>query len=75
MQKHPVEEILKMSKVESINAVKTIWDSIEDESQKSEISDELKSLLNHRIKSYEKNPEAVLSWKVVKAEFLSMRKK
>lgn len=47
-----------------------VWDDLTEENQPSELSKELRDLLDDRIEAFEKNPEAVVPWEVVEAQAL-----
>lgn len=61
-----LREILKLSVSERIFLVEAIWDSISEETQQSELSEEQKTHLRQRLQMYRENPDNLLSWDQVK---------
>lgn len=61
-----LKKILKLSVDERIYIVQTIWDSIAEETQESEISEEHKKILDERMEAHKYNPNDVVSWDEVK---------
>lgn len=68
-----VAEILELSVVERLQIVEDIWDSIAADSENLEISDELKNELDRRMKAYEKNPEAGVTWEELDNRLAGLR--
>ncbi len=68
-----VAEILELSVVERLQIVEDSWDSIAADSENLEISDELKNELDRRMKAYEKNPEAGVTWEELDNRLAGLR--
>lgn len=62
-----MHDILKLSVPERILMVEAIWDSIADNSENMELSDEAKLLLDERLEAHLKNPVEGFEWSDVKA--------
>ena len=61
-----IKNILRLSVQERIHLVQTIWDSIADDTETSEINDEHKKILDDRLEAHRNNPDDVVSWEEVK---------
>lgn len=61
-----IKDILKLSVDERIDLVQTIWDSIAEDSEVSEISEEHKKILDKRLEAHQNNPQDIVSWDEVK---------
>jgi putative addiction module component (TIGR02574 family) len=61
-----LEEILKLSKEDRIELVKTVWDSIEQEQDDSPLTEEQLIELRRRRAAYDEGNMPVYSWKEVK---------
>jgi putative addiction module component (TIGR02574 family) len=53
---------------ERIRLVQDLWDTIAEEPESVEISDEHRRILDERMREHEANPGDVVPWEVVKAE-------
>lgn len=62
-----MHDILKLSVPERILMVEAIWDSIADNCENMELSDEAKLLLDERLGAHQENPDEGSEWKDVKA--------
>ena len=62
-----MQDILKLSVPERILMVEAIWDSIAEQDEKMELSEETKQLLDERLEIHSKNPQEGSSWADVKA--------
>ena len=62
-----MQDILKLSVPERILMVEAIWDSIAENDEKLELTDEVKELLDNRIEAHKNNPSEGSSWADVKA--------
>ncbi|MCU4176518.1 addiction module protein [Carboxylicivirga sp. N1Y90] len=62
-----MQDILKLSVSERILMVEAIWDSIAEDDEKLELSDEVTELLDTRIEAHKNNPSEGSSWADVKA--------
>jgi len=61
-----MKDILKLSILERILMVEAIWDSIAENDEKLELTDEVKELLDSRIEAHKNNPSDGSSWEDVK---------
>ena len=62
-----MKDILKMSVPERIIMVEAIWDSIAENDNQVELSEDNKQLLDDRLDAHKKNPNDGSSWDEVKA--------
>lgn len=62
-----MQDILKLSIPERILMVEAIWDSIAENDEKLELTDEVKELLDNRIEAHKNNPSEGSRWADVKA--------
>ncbi len=62
-----MKDILKLSVSERILMVEAIWDSIAENDEKLELTDETKQLLDERLAAHKNNPNEGASWEDVKA--------
>ena len=61
-----MDDILKLSVSERILMVEAIWDSIADNEDSLELSEDSKTILDERIEFHKNNPKEGSSWKDVK---------
>ena len=61
-----LKDILKLSVEKRLHLVQTIWDSIAQDTENVEISEEHKTILNERLEAYQNNPEENITWDEVK---------
>lgn len=66
-----LQDILKLSVSERILMVEAIWDSITEDEDKLELSEETKRLLDDRMEAHRKNPNEGSNWEEVKARIQS----
>jgi putative addiction module component (TIGR02574 family) len=66
-----MQDILKLSVPERILMVEAIWDSIAENEEKLELTDEVKELLDSRIDAQKNNPKEGSNWDEVKARIKS----
>ncbi len=71
MMNTQVAEILELSVTERLRIVEDIWDSIAADSDKLGISEELRTELDRRMKSYEAVPTAGVSWEDLRDGLIS----
>ncbi len=62
-----MQDILKLSVPERILMVEAIWDSIAENDEMLELSNEVKELLDNRIEAHQNNPSEGSSWADAKA--------
>ena len=60
-------DICKLSLAERIQLLEDVWDSIADEPDAWELTQEQKDELDRRISAYEANPQNTFTWEEVKA--------
>ncbi len=60
-------EISKLSLTERIQLLENVWDSIADEPDAWELTQEQKDELDRRVAAYEENPQNTFTWEEVKA--------
>ena len=60
-------DIRKLSLAERIQLLGDVWDSIADEPDAWELTQEQKDELDRRLADYEANPQNTFTWKEVKA--------
>ena len=68
-----VAEILEMSVAERLRIVEDIWDSIAADSKDLEISNELRLELDRRLKAYESDPAAGVTWEELDNRLAGLR--
>ncbi len=66
-----MKDIMKLSIPERILMVEAIWDSIAENDDKLELSNNTKQILDERLAAHEDNPNAGSSWEDVKARIKS----
>jgi putative addiction module component (TIGR02574 family) len=67
----PLSQILSLSVPEKLVLVEAIWDSISSEKnadQKYNLSTEQIQILEDELAAYQKNPNEVISWSLLKAK-------
>ncbi|HEX7585008.1 MAG TPA: addiction module protein [Prolixibacteraceae bacterium] len=62
-----LKDILNLSVSERILMVEAIWDSIPENDEKLELSDETRQLLDDRLATHLNNPNEGSSWEEVKS--------
>lgn len=68
-----LDHALKLSIDERIELAEQIWESIGPPSEYVELSDEDRAILESRLESWRKNPEATISWDELKRKLLDRR--
>ena len=66
-------EIRELSIEQRLELVGEIWDSIIEETDPSELTDEQKTELDRRLAAHENNPKAGAPWAEVKARLKAQR--
>lgn len=62
-----MQDILKLSVPERILMVEAIWDSIAENDEKLDLTEDVKELLDNRIVAHKHNPSEGSNWDDVKA--------
>ncbi len=62
MKKITATDILHLSIPERIQLVEDVWDTIAAKADKVELTNEEKKIINQRLESYHRNPEAGSPW-------------
>lgn len=62
MESLSASNVFKLPLPERILLVEKIWDSIADELESSELTDEEKNIINERLIKYNENPSNVIPW-------------
>ncbi len=65
-----ITEVRNWTAQERLRLIEEVWDDLSDDEQPTELSEELKQLLDHRIEKLERNPDAVVAWEVIEARAL-----
>lgn len=60
---------------ERLRLVEQVWDELSEDDHPTDLTEELKRLLDHRIEALEKDPDAVVPWEVVEARALERFRK
>src|SRR4051794_2253674 len=60
---------------ERLRLIGEVWDDLSEEGYPTELTEDLKNLLDRRIEALEKNPEAVVPWELVEARALERFRK
>jgi putative addiction module component (TIGR02574 family) len=63
-------EVQSWSAEDRLKLIEEVWGGLLIEVQGSEVSEELRNLLDRRIEALEQNPDAVIPWEVVEARAL-----
>jgi putative addiction module component (TIGR02574 family) len=67
------EQAKKLSIPERLALVQEIWDSIAEDNEYFELSDEQRQELDRRLDSFRVNPSPGRTWDEIKAEFLNSK--
>lgn len=73
MQTTLTDEIKKLSIPERIFIVEEIWDSIAQENESFDLTEQQRLELDKRIESLNANPEQGRTWDEIKAEYMNRR--
>ena len=73
MSSNLTEEAKKLSIAERLALVEAIWDSIAEENECFELTDEQRQELDRRLESFRANPSQGRTWEEIKAEFLNSK--
>ena len=66
-----ISEIKTLRVEERIRCVEEIWDSIVADQRSLKLSDAQRQELDRRLAAHEADPDAVVDWEVIKAEYQS----
>jgi len=55
---------------ERLRLIGEVWDDLSDEDDPTELTEDLRALLDRRIEAIERNPDGVVPWEVVEARAL-----
>jgi putative addiction module component (TIGR02574 family) len=58
-----------------LRLIEEVWDDLSEEDYPTELTEDLKALLDRRLEALEKNPDAVVPWEVVEARALERFRK
>ncbi|HKR12966.1 MAG TPA: addiction module protein [Pyrinomonadaceae bacterium] len=67
------EEAKKLSIPERLALVEEIWDSIAEDNECFELTDEQRQELDRRLESFRVNPSQGRTWEEIRAEFLNSK--
>ena len=73
MSSNLTEQAKKLSIPERLALVQEIWDSIADDNEYFELTDEQRQELDRRLESFRANPSQGRTWDEIKAEFLNSK--
>ena len=73
MSSNLTEQAKKLSIPERLALVQEIWDSIADDNECFELTDEQRQELDRRLESFRANPSQGRTWDEIKAEFLNSK--
>ena len=73
MSTNLTEQAKKLSIPERLALVQEIWDSIADDNEYFELTDEQRQELDRRLESFRANPSQGRTWDEIKAEFLNSK--
>ena len=73
MSSNLTEQAKKLSIPERLALVEEIWDSIAEETNYFELTDEQRQELDRRLESFRANPSQGRTWEEIKAEFLNSK--
>jgi putative addiction module component (TIGR02574 family) len=60
---------------ERLRLIEEVWDDLSEVDHPTELTDDLKALLDRRLEALETNPDAVVPWEVVEARALERFRK
>jgi putative addiction module component (TIGR02574 family) len=60
---------------ERLRLIEEVWGDLSEEDHPTELTEDLKALLDRRLEALEKNPGAVVPWEVVEARALERFRK
>lgn len=67
------EQAKKLSIPERLTLVQEIWDSIAEDNEYFELTEEQRQELDRRLESFRTNPSQGRTWEEIKAEFLNSK--
>jgi putative addiction module component (TIGR02574 family) len=70
MEKTLIKELSQLNKNEKLLVVEALWDSIAAETNKVELPNHHKSILENRLKTFEKDKRNGDSWEEVRQKYL-----
>lgn len=73
MSSNLTEEAKKLSIPERLALVEEIWDSIAEDNEYFELTQEQRLELDRRLESFRANPSQGRTWEEIKAEFLNSK--
>ena len=73
MSSNLTEEAKKLSIPERLALVEEIWDSIAEDNEYFELTEEQRQELDRRLDSFRTNPSQGRTWEEIKAEFLNSK--
>ena len=73
MSSNLTEQAKKLSIPERLSLVQEIWDSIAQDNEYYELTDEQRQELDRRLESFRANPSQGRTWEEIKAEFLNSK--
>ena len=73
MSSNLTEEVKKLTIPERLALVQEIWDSIAEDNEHFELTDEQRQELDRRLESFRANPSQGRTWEEIKAEFLNSK--
>ena len=73
MSSNLTEQAKKLSIAERLALVQEIWDSIAEDNEYFELTDEQRQELDRRLESFRANPSQGRTWDEIKAEFLNSK--
>jgi putative addiction module component (TIGR02574 family) len=73
MSSNLTEQAKKLSIPERLALVQEIWDSIAEDNEYFELTDEQRQELDRRIESFRANPSPGRTWEEIKGEFLNSK--
>jgi putative addiction module component (TIGR02574 family) len=73
MSSNLTDEAKKLSIPERLALVEEIWNSIAEDNEYFELSEEQRQQLDRRLESFRANPSQGRTWEEIKAEFLKSK--
>jgi putative addiction module component (TIGR02574 family) len=73
MSSNLTEQAKKLSIADRLSLVQEIWDSIAEDNEYFELTDEQRQELDRRLESFRANPSQGRTWEEIKAEFLNSK--
>lgn len=65
--KSVLTEVQSWPREDRLRLIEEVWDGLDEEEPETELSEDVRSLLDRRLEALETHPENVVAWEVVEA--------